>query len=108
VSSEDLDEMRNECKIEVMTYESLFEFNARSVKHIEKHLILKLLELLSPNALPSNIYKVHSGVGKPPQKDLVSILAALNNAVLEEFKEQQDAQMLKFISTRKKFIDLEM
>lgn len=100
--------MRNECKIEVMTYESLFEFNARSVKHIEKNLILKLLELLSPNAIPGTIYKVHNGIGKPPQKDLVNILAALNNAVLEEFKEQQDAQMLKFISTRKKFIDLEM
>jgi len=100
--------MRNECKIEVMTYESLFEFNARSVKHIEKNLILKLLELLSPNAISGTIYKVHNGIGKPPQKDLVNILAALNNAVLEEFKEQQDAQMLKFISTRKKFIDLEM
>ncbi len=57
--------MRNECKIEVMTYESLYEFNARSVRLIEKQLILRLLELITPHALPGNIYKVANAVGKP-------------------------------------------
>ena len=65
MSSEDLEEMRNECKIEVMTYESLYEFNARSVRLIEKQLILRLLELITPHALPGNIYKVANAVGKP-------------------------------------------
>jgi hypothetical protein len=58
VSAEDLNEMRNECKIEVMTYESLFEFNARTVKDIEQHLILNLLKLLSPSLIPPGFYKV--------------------------------------------------
>ena len=94
MSSEDLDEMRNECTIEVMTYESLFEFNSLSVQHIEKHLILKLLALLSPNALPGNIYKISTATATPkggPSSDLTGILNALNTTVFEEFKEMQDA-----------------
>ena len=58
VSAADLDEMRNECKIEVMTYESLFQLNGQTVKDIEQRLILQLLKLISPEHLPPQFYKV--------------------------------------------------
>ena len=50
--------MRNECKIEVKTYKSLVRENALAVMDIEQNLILKLLKLLSPSALPPAFYKV--------------------------------------------------
>jgi hypothetical protein len=84
VSAEDLEEMRNECTIEVKSYESLFEDNVSAVKAIEKNLILKLLGLLSPDVLPPNIYKVNN----PATAFNEGLLAALNNSVNEEFKEQ--------------------
>ena len=57
MSAEDLDEMRNECSIEVMTYESHFEDNLRTIRDLETRLILPLLKLL-PDALPPAFYKV--------------------------------------------------
>lgn len=55
--------MRNECTIEVKTYESLFEENVRNVRDIEQRLILSLLNLLpEPENLPSGFYTVFSGL----------------------------------------------
>lgn len=63
VSASDLEEMRNECTIEVKTYESLFEENVRNVRDIEQRLILSLLNLLpEPENLPSGFYTVFSGL----------------------------------------------
>ena len=111
VSAQDLEEMRNECKIEVMTYESLFEFNSHTVRLIEQNLILKLLKLLDPQSnLPTQFYKVISTpVGdEGTARASINLLKALNSAIYDEFRLSQDTQILKFINTRKKFIDIEV
>jgi hypothetical protein len=38
----------------------------------------------------------------------LNLLKALNSAMYDEFKMSQDTQILKFINTRKKFIDIEV
>jgi hypothetical protein len=102
--------MRNECKIEVMTYESLFEFNSHTVRLIEQNLILKLLKLLDQENLPTQFYKVNTAVslGDEGARASLSLLRALNSVMIDEFRRSQDTQILKFINTRKKFIDIEV
>ncbi len=38
----------------------------------------------------------------------IILLRALNSSMIDEFKISQDTQILKFINTRKKFIDIEV
>jgi len=38
----------------------------------------------------------------------INLLRALNQAMIDEFRMSQDTQILKFINTRKKFIDIEV
>ena len=78
--------MRNECMIKVMTYESLFEFNSHTVKIIEQNLILKMLQLLSPNSLPPQFYKVSAPHISGNANPTLDLLRALNSTMQEEFK----------------------
>jgi hypothetical protein len=74
-------------------------------------LILKLLKLLDPQSnLPSQFYKVMSTpVGdEGTARASINLLRALNSAIYDEFRLSQDTQILKFINTRKKFIDIEV
>ena len=85
MSAQDLEEMRNECKIEVMTYESLFEFNYETVRLIEQNLILKLLNLIDTShyfpKMQSQLYKVVGGNAVSEENSgraCITILKALN------------------------------
>lgn len=74
-------------------------------------MILKLLKLLDPQSnLPSQFYKVLSTPGgdEGTARASINLLRALNSAIYDEFRLSQDTQILKFINTRKKFIDIEV
>ena len=74
-------------------------------------MILKLLKLLDPQSnLPSQFYKVMSTPGgdEGTARASINLLRALNSAIYDEFRLSQDTQILKFINTRKKFIDIEV